>query len=152
MALNIVIMAAGKGTRMKSALPKVLHRIGGRSLLQHVVDSAAALGAAQTVIVTGHGADDVEAAMAGKGARFVRQMPQLGTGHAVQQVVPVLDDGNATTLILNGDVPLIRTDTARALAAACGGQRGAARDPRGLHRHDGRTHRAAEALGDGAEE
>jgi bifunctional UDP-N-acetylglucosamine pyrophosphorylase / glucosamine-1-phosphate N-acetyltransferase len=123
MALNIVIMAAGKGTRMKSALPKVLHRIGGRSLLQHVVDSAAALGAAQTVIVTGHGADDVEAAMAGKGARFVRQMPQLGTGHAVQQVVPVLDDGNATTLILNGDVPLIRTDTARALAAACGGQR-----------------------------
>jgi bifunctional UDP-N-acetylglucosamine pyrophosphorylase / glucosamine-1-phosphate N-acetyltransferase len=123
MALNVVIMAAGKGTRMKSALPKVLHRIGGRCLVQHVVDAASGLGAAHTVLITGHGADEVEAAMAGSGAGFVRQMPQLGTGHAVQQVVPVLDDAHATTLILNGDVPLIRTDTARALAAACGGQR-----------------------------
>jgi bifunctional UDP-N-acetylglucosamine pyrophosphorylase/glucosamine-1-phosphate N-acetyltransferase len=123
MALNVVIMAAGKGTRMKSALPKVLHRLGGRSLLQHVVDSAAALAAAQTVIVTGHGADGVEAAMAGSGARFVRQMPQLGTGHAVQQVVPVLADDNPTTLILNGDVPLIQAATAQALAAACAGER-----------------------------
>jgi bifunctional UDP-N-acetylglucosamine pyrophosphorylase/glucosamine-1-phosphate N-acetyltransferase len=123
MALNVVIMAAGKGTRMKSALPKVLHRLGGRSLLQHVVDSAAALAAAQTVIVTGHGADGVEAAMAGSGTRFVRQMPQLGTGHAVQQVVPVLADDNPTTLILNGDVPLIQAATAQALAAACAGER-----------------------------
>jgi bifunctional UDP-N-acetylglucosamine pyrophosphorylase / glucosamine-1-phosphate N-acetyltransferase len=123
MALNVVIMAAGKGTRMKSDMPKVLHRVGGRSLLQHVVDSAAALGATQTVLVTGHGAEAVEAAMAGSGASFVRQMPQLGTGHAVQQVVPVLDDSAATTLILNGDVPLIRPATAMALAAACAGQR-----------------------------
>jgi bifunctional UDP-N-acetylglucosamine pyrophosphorylase / glucosamine-1-phosphate N-acetyltransferase len=121
MALNVVIMAAGKGTRMKSALPKVLHRVGGQSLLQHVLDATAGLGAAHTVLVTGHGADDVEAAMAASGASFVRQMPQLGTGHAVQQVVPVLDDRNPTTLILNGDVPLIRTATAQALAAACGG-------------------------------
>jgi bifunctional UDP-N-acetylglucosamine pyrophosphorylase/glucosamine-1-phosphate N-acetyltransferase len=123
MALNVVIMAAGKGTRMKSVLPKVLHRVGGRSLLQHVVDSAAALETAQTVIITGHGAEQVEAAMAGRGATFVRQMPQLGTGHAVQQAVPVLDDRAPTTLILNGDVPLIRPDTAQALAAACAGQR-----------------------------
>jgi bifunctional UDP-N-acetylglucosamine pyrophosphorylase / glucosamine-1-phosphate N-acetyltransferase len=122
MALNVVIMAAGKGTRMKSALPKVLHRVGGRGLLQHVVDSAAALGAAQTVIVTGHGADAVEAALRASGTSYVRQMPQLGTGHAVQQVVPVLDDANPTTLILNGDVPLIRSATAQALAAACGGR------------------------------
>jgi bifunctional UDP-N-acetylglucosamine pyrophosphorylase / glucosamine-1-phosphate N-acetyltransferase len=123
MALNVVIMAAGKGTRMKSGLPKVLHRVGGKSLLQHVVDSAAALQSTQTVLITGHGAEAVEAAMAGSGACFVRQMPQLGTGHAVQQVVPVLDDGAPTTLILNGDVPLIRSATAQALAAACAGQR-----------------------------
>jgi bifunctional UDP-N-acetylglucosamine pyrophosphorylase / glucosamine-1-phosphate N-acetyltransferase len=123
MALNVVIMAAGKGTRMKSDMPKVLHRVGGRSLLQHVVDSAAALGATQTVLVTGHGAEAVEAAMAASGAGFVRQVPQLGTGHAVQQVVPVLDDEAPTTLILNGDVPLIRPATAMALADACGGRR-----------------------------
>ena len=123
MALNVVIMAAGKGTRMKSALPKVLHRVGGRTLLQHVLDAAAGLGAAHTVLVTGHGADEVEAAVAASGASSVRQMPQLGTGHAVQQVVPVLDDANPTTLILNGDVPLIRTATAQALVAACAGRR-----------------------------
>jgi len=121
MALNIVVMAAGKGTRMKSALPKVLHRLGGRSLLQHVLDTAAGLGAARTVVVTGHGAEAVEA---GAGAAVcVRQVPQLGTGHAVQQALPVLDDSNPTTLILNGDVPLIRTETARALTDACAGTR-----------------------------
>jgi bifunctional UDP-N-acetylglucosamine pyrophosphorylase / glucosamine-1-phosphate N-acetyltransferase len=122
MALNVVVMAAGKGTRMKSALPKVLHRIGGRSLLQHVLDAAAGLGAARTVVITGHGAEQVEAATAGAGAIFVRQQPQLGTGHAIQQVLPALDDANPTTLILNGDVPLIRTATARALADACHGR------------------------------
>jgi bifunctional UDP-N-acetylglucosamine pyrophosphorylase/glucosamine-1-phosphate N-acetyltransferase len=123
MALNVVIMAAGKGTRMKSARPKVLHPVAGRSLLQHVLEAAAGLGAAQTVVITGHGADEVEAAARDRGAVFVRQMPQLGTGHAIQQVVPVLDDGNPTTLILNGDVPLIRTETAGALAGACEGHR-----------------------------
>ena len=125
MALNVVIMAAGKGTRMKSALPKVLHRIAGRSLLQHVLDAAAGLNAAQTIVITGHGAELVEAAAkSGNGvATFVRQMPQHGTGHAVQQVVPVLDGRQSTTLILNGDVPLIRTESARALAEACGGEK-----------------------------
>ena len=121
MALYIVIMAAGKGTRMKSALPKVLHRLAGRALLQHVLDTAAALGPGRTIVVTGHGAAAVESASAASGARFVRQEPQLGTGHAVQQAVPALDDGHATTLILNGDVPLIRPETAAALATACGG-------------------------------
>ncbi len=125
MALNVVIMAAGKGTRMKSALPKVLHRLSGMSLLQHVLQASAGLGAGRTVIITGHGAAAVEAAAATAApqARFVRQEPQLGTGHAIQQAVPALDPALATTLILNGDVPLIRADTARALAHACGGER-----------------------------
>jgi bifunctional UDP-N-acetylglucosamine pyrophosphorylase / glucosamine-1-phosphate N-acetyltransferase len=123
MALNVVIMAAGKGTRMKSALPKVLHRLAGTTLLQHVLHASAPLHALRTVIITGHGADEVEKAVATSGAVFVRQMPQLGTGHAVQQTVPVLDDANAITLILNGDVPLIRTETARALVQACAGEK-----------------------------
>ena len=125
MALNVVIMAAGKGTRMKSASPKVLHRLAGCSLLQHVLNAAARLGAGasanRTVVITGHGADQVEAACAGSGAVFARQMPQRGTGHAIQQALPQLLDGNDTTLILNGDVPLIRTETAAALVQACGG-------------------------------
>lgn len=122
MALNVVIMAAGKGTRMKSALPKVLHRLAGQSLLQHVLDAAAGVNAARTVVITGHGAEQVEAACADSGAVFARQMPQLGTGHAVQQAVPQLPDDNGTTLILNGDVPLIRTATAAALVKACAGK------------------------------
>jgi bifunctional UDP-N-acetylglucosamine pyrophosphorylase / glucosamine-1-phosphate N-acetyltransferase len=122
MALDIVIMAAGKGTRMKSRHPKVLHRLAGRSLLAHVLATTALLDEHHTWVVTGHGADAVESAIAGSGAQCVRQMPQLGTGHAVQQVVPHLADAG-TTLILNGDVPLIAADTARALAEACGGQR-----------------------------
>ena len=122
MALDIVIMAAGKGTRMKSALPKVLHKLGGRPLLQHVLQTAAGLGADGIVAVTGHGAELVEAALAAPGLRFVRQMPQLGTGHAVQQAAPLLH-GSGTTLILNGDVPLIEAGTARALIEACGGER-----------------------------
>ena len=123
MTLNVVVMAAGKGTRMKSALPKVLHRLAGRPLLQHVLDSAAPLAATRTVIVTGHGAEAVEAMAASSGALFARQMPQLGTGHAVLQAMPLIDDAQGTTLILNGDVPLVRTSTMRALAQACDGTR-----------------------------
>jgi bifunctional UDP-N-acetylglucosamine pyrophosphorylase/glucosamine-1-phosphate N-acetyltransferase len=122
MALDIVIMAAGKGTRMRSNLPKVLHNLAGRSLLQHVLQNVAALGADRIVVVTGHGADAVEAAVAAPQVQFVRQMPQLGTGHAVQQAAPLLHDAG-TTLILNGDVPLIEPATAAALVAACGGER-----------------------------
>ena len=122
MTLDIVIMAAGKGTRMKSRLPKVLHKLAGKSLLQHVLDTTARLGTHPTTVITGHGADEVEHAIASSGARSVRQMPQLGTGHAIQQVVPHLAEAG-TTLILNGDVPLIGADTAKALADACGAER-----------------------------
>ncbi len=123
--VDVVIMAAGKGTRMKSKLPKVLHLLAGRTLLQHVMETAAQLSARQVVVITGHGAIEVEAALAsstepaaGFDIKFVRQEPQLGTGHAVQQAVPLLrDDG--VTLILNGDVPLIETDTLRGLIADC---------------------------------
>ncbi len=124
MALNVVIMAAGKGTRMKSALPKVLHRLAGKALLQHVLDAAAALGPARTIVITGHGAEAVEASVAARSAAgtvCVRQMPQLGTGHAVQQAVPALEAVHATTLILNGDVPLIGADTCAALVQAAAG-------------------------------
>lgn len=122
MALDIVIMAAGKGTRMKSDRPKVLHLLAGRPLLQHVLQTAAALGADGIVVITGHGADAVETAVHAPHLAFVRQMPQLGTGHAVQQAVPKLH-AEGTTLILNGDVPLIEAATARALIEACGGTR-----------------------------
>jgi len=120
MALNVVIMAAGKGTRMKSSQPKVLHRLAGRSLLEHVLDTASKLAAERMVAIIGHGADAVESAVSMPGVQFVRQEPQLGTGHAVQQAVPALTDGGST-LILNGDVPLIAESTARALVDACGG-------------------------------
>lgn len=122
MALNVVIMAAGKGTRMHSATPKVLHKLAGRPLLQNVLDRVAPLAPQRQVVVTGHGAELVER-LIGDVAVCVRQEPQLGTGHAVQQTVPALDDAADTTLILNGDVPLIGTDTAAALAAACGGSK-----------------------------
>jgi bifunctional UDP-N-acetylglucosamine pyrophosphorylase/glucosamine-1-phosphate N-acetyltransferase len=122
MALDIVIMAAGKGTRMKSRLPKVLHTLAGRSLLQHVLQTAASLGADRIITITGHGAEQVEAAVQAPKLQFVRQMPQLGTGHAVQQAVPALH-AEGTTLILNGDVPLITAATARALVDACAGSK-----------------------------
>jgi len=122
MSLNIVVMAAGKGTRMKSSLPKVLHKLAGRALLRHVLGNTAALHADARIVITGHGAEQVEAAVAGDGVRFVRQEPQLGTGHAIQQTVPALTAGG-TTLILSGDTPLISTATTRALVEACGGER-----------------------------
>ena len=111
-------MAAGKGTRMKSRLPKVLQRLAGKPLLGHVLATAAQLQARSAVVITGHGAEEVEAAVAnqasGLAVKFVRQEPQLGTGHAVQQAVPVLaDDG--MVVVLSGDVPLTQADTLKAL-------------------------------------
>ena len=113
-------MAAGKGTRMKSRLPKVLQRLAGKPLLGHVLDTAAQLQARSAVVITGHGADEVEAAVAqqasGLAVKFVRQEPQLGTGHAVQQAVPSLaNDG--LVVVLSGDVPLTHADTLKALMA-----------------------------------
>jgi bifunctional UDP-N-acetylglucosamine pyrophosphorylase/glucosamine-1-phosphate N-acetyltransferase len=122
MTLSVVIMAAGKGTRMRSSRPKVLHALGGTPLLGHVLATAQALAPARCIVVTGHGAEAVEAAFAGPRRAFVRQMPQLGTGHAVQQAVPALPD-EGVTLILAGDVPLITEPTLRALLAACDGRR-----------------------------
>jgi bifunctional UDP-N-acetylglucosamine pyrophosphorylase/glucosamine-1-phosphate N-acetyltransferase len=124
-AVDVVIMAAGKGTRMKSSLPKVLHRLAGRALLQHVVDTASGLQARRVVVITGHGAAEVEAGVAradGAALQFVRQEPQLGTGHAVQQAVPALPD-DGIVVVLSGDVPLTQVDTLRELIAACGGDK-----------------------------
>jgi len=120
--VDVVVMAAGKGTRMKSSMPKVLHRLGGRALLQHVIDTASQVQARRVVVITGHGAEEVEATLSDNDkVQCVRQMPQLGTGHAMQQAVPVLaDDG--ITLVLSGDVPLIQADTLNALLALCDGQ------------------------------
>ncbi|KGM40872.1 glucosamine-1-phosphate N-acetyltransferase [Aquabacterium sp. NJ1] len=126
MSLSIVIMAAGKGTRMKSARPKVLHKLAGRPMLSHVISTTSSLKAALEVVITGHGAEQVEssmkAAFADAPLKFVRQEPQLGTGHAVQQAVPVLPD-EGITLILNGDTPLIEAATAQALVDACAGEK-----------------------------
>ncbi len=127
-AVDVVVMAAGKGTRMKSARPKVLHRLGGRALLSHVIDSAAGLKPRRLIVVTGHEAAQVDAAAqgfaaaAGVACETVLQQPQLGTGHAVQQALPLLPD-DGICLVLNGDVPLIETATLEALVQACGGER-----------------------------
>jgi bifunctional UDP-N-acetylglucosamine pyrophosphorylase/glucosamine-1-phosphate N-acetyltransferase len=121
--MNIVILAAGQGKRMRSALPKVLHPVAGQAMLAHVIAAARAAapaGGARVIVVVGHGGEQVQAAFAAQpDVAFVRQEPQLGTGHAVMQAVPLLDD-SARTLVLYGDVPLVRADTLRALAAAAG--------------------------------
>jgi bifunctional UDP-N-acetylglucosamine pyrophosphorylase/glucosamine-1-phosphate N-acetyltransferase len=109
MSLDVVILAAGKGTRMYSSTPKVLHPLGGRPLLQHVVDSARRLNADRIVVVYGHGGEQVPSALADDHLRFVRQEPQLGTGHAVQQALPSITGDH--TLVLYGDVPLTRPET-----------------------------------------
>jgi bifunctional UDP-N-acetylglucosamine pyrophosphorylase/glucosamine-1-phosphate N-acetyltransferase len=120
-ALQVVILAAGKGTRMKSALPKVLHPIAGRPLLGHVIAAARALDPARIAVVYGYGGEAVPKAFEGSGAAFVLQEPQLGTGHAVQQALPLLDPGGIT-LVLYGDVPLIRASTlGRVLDGAAAG-------------------------------
>lgn len=108
--LNIVILAAGKGTRMYSDKPKVLHALAGKPLVQHVLDCASSLKPQQIWVVYGHGGEAVPQAMQQYAAKFVIQEPQLGTGHAVQQAMPHLgDEGN--TLVLYGDVPLIQHST-----------------------------------------
>jgi bifunctional UDP-N-acetylglucosamine pyrophosphorylase/glucosamine-1-phosphate N-acetyltransferase len=111
-ALNVVILAAGKGTRMHSKLPKVLHTLGGKPLVQHAVDAAGQLRANATHVVVGHGADEIRAVLAQEGLNFVLQEQQRGTGHALLQALPQLDK-NALALVLYGDVPLIRVETLR---------------------------------------
>lgn len=115
--LDILILAAGKGTRMHSSLPKVLHKLAGKPLLGHVVDTAHALGASQVCVVYGFGGEAVPQAMADDKLTFVLQAEQLGTGHAVKQAVPSLAD-DSVTLVLYGDVPLTRPTTLQPLVAA----------------------------------
>ena len=114
MNLDVIILAAGQGTRMRSSLPKVLHPVAGRPMLQHVVDTARELSPAAIHVVVGHGAEAVSAAMAGQALNWVRQEQQLGTGHAVLQAMPAVDAAN-TVLVLYGDVPLLSAETLRAL-------------------------------------
>ena len=105
-----MILAAGKGTRMHSRLPKVLHAIGGKPMLGHVLERAMALRSERTIVVYGYGGDAVPSAFANAPVTFIRQEPQLGTGHAVQQALPHLLPGGST-LVLYGDVPLTRDTT-----------------------------------------
>ncbi len=104
-SLSVVILAAGKGSRMRSRKPKVVHRLAGKALIQHVVSAARSLDPEKVLVVTGHGAEEVEQIAAGDGIEFVRQAEQLGTGHATSQALTRID--SARTLILYGDVPLI---------------------------------------------
>lgn len=104
--LVTVVLAAGKGTRMKSALPKVLHRVGGKHMLQHVLDAAKAAGAKRNIVVTGFGGEAVQEAIGGQ-AEFVTQEEQLGTGHAVLQAKSLLEGETGTVMVLCGDTPLL---------------------------------------------
>ncbi|MGB1237878.1 MAG: bifunctional UDP-N-acetylglucosamine diphosphorylase/glucosamine-1-phosphate N-acetyltransferase GlmU [Pseudomonadales bacterium] len=113
MKTDIVILAAGQGSRMRSALPKVLHKVGAKTMVQHVIDSAKVLAekaSAATHVVIGHGAEQMREALAGQGLNFALQQQQLGTGHAVAQVADQLDS-DGVTIILYGDVPLTRSET-----------------------------------------
>jgi bifunctional UDP-N-acetylglucosamine pyrophosphorylase/glucosamine-1-phosphate N-acetyltransferase len=120
--MNIVILAAGMGKRMQSALPKVLHPLAGKPLLTHVVDTARALSPTAICVVYGHGGETVRDALAAADLSFAKQEPQLGTGHAVMQAVPYLKD-NVPTLVLYGDVPLISAKTLQRLLDSSGGDK-----------------------------
>lgn len=114
--LHVVVLAAGRGTRMKSTLPKVLHRAAALPLIEHVLRAAEALHPASTVVVIGHQADDIRQALAGRaGLGFALQEPQLGTGHALLQAEPLLAGAAGTVLLLSGDVPLLRSETLAAI-------------------------------------
>ncbi|MDA0983541.1 MAG: bifunctional UDP-N-acetylglucosamine diphosphorylase/glucosamine-1-phosphate N-acetyltransferase GlmU [Proteobacteria bacterium] len=119
MALEVVILAAGQGKRMRADLPKVLHRLAGRSLLAHVIAAARTLKPSKIHVVHGHGGESVKAAFAGERIEWVEQARQLGTGHALQQALPKVSRA-ATVLVLNGDVPLVSVVTLRKLIKAAG--------------------------------
>ena len=117
--MNVVILAAGMGKRMQSDLPKVLHALAGKPLLLHVIDTARSLSPQRCCVVYGHGGDLVPQQLAADDLHFALQEPQLGTGHAVTQALPVLDD-TQPTLVLYGDVPLTTSATLQKLVAAAG--------------------------------
>ncbi|MFM7132943.1 MAG: NTP transferase domain-containing protein [Planctomycetota bacterium] len=145
-ALVAVVMAAGKGTRMQSDLPKVMHPVAGRPMVRWVVDAARAAGATRTILIVGHGAEIVRGEFAGAGdgdIEFATQMPQLGTGHAVMMARGLLEPAAAATdaFVLCGDGPLIRAATLEQLLSVHRGQRAAATlatsvipDPKGYGR------------------
>lgn len=108
--LSVAILAAGKGTRMYSDLPKVLHPLAGKPMVQHVIDTASKLGAKQVHLVYGHGGDLLKKTLANQPINWVLQAEQLGTGHAMQQAAPYFSD-NENVLMLYGDVPLIAEET-----------------------------------------
>jgi bifunctional UDP-N-acetylglucosamine pyrophosphorylase/glucosamine-1-phosphate N-acetyltransferase len=114
--VHVVVLAAGKGTRMKSALPKVVHRIAGVPMIEYVIDTAARLRPRSTTVVVGYQAEAVKEALARQsGLTFVVQEPQLGTAHALLTVEPVLAKATGTLLLLSGDVPLLRANTLKTL-------------------------------------
>jgi bifunctional UDP-N-acetylglucosamine pyrophosphorylase/glucosamine-1-phosphate N-acetyltransferase len=114
--IHVIVLAAGKGTRMRSELPKVLHSLGGQRLLDYVLSTATALGPKSITVVVGHGAEQIRDAYRADGRlQFVVQEPQLGTGHAVLQAEPVVRDARGTLLLLYGDVPLLSAPTLRRL-------------------------------------
>jgi len=117
--MNIVILAAGMGKRMQSALPKVLHPLAGKPLLSHVITTARALSPSRLCVIYGHGGDMVPELLQAPDLAFARQEPQLGTGHAVMQALPHLDD-EAATLVLYGDVPLTAASSLQALLDIAG--------------------------------
>jgi bifunctional UDP-N-acetylglucosamine pyrophosphorylase/glucosamine-1-phosphate N-acetyltransferase len=120
--MNVVILAAGMGKRMQSALPKVLHPLAGKPLLSHVIDTARSLlatGSSNICVIYGHGGDQVPATVAAADLRFALQEPQLGTGHAVAQAGPGLDE-SVPTLVLYGDVPLTTAASLQRLITAAG--------------------------------
>ena len=110
MTLEVIILAAGQGTRMRSALPKVLHPVAGKAMVAHAIDAARALNPSKIHVVIGHGAELVRERHAADDINFVVQAEQLGTGHAVAQAQPFVDAAS-TVLVLYGDVPLIQTAT-----------------------------------------
>jgi bifunctional UDP-N-acetylglucosamine pyrophosphorylase/glucosamine-1-phosphate N-acetyltransferase len=117
--MNVVILAAGMGKRMQSALPKVLHPLAGKPLLSHVIDTARALSPSKLCVIYGHGGEAVPESIGLSDVAFAKQEPQLGTGHAVMQAIPHLDD-NEPTLVLYGDVPLTTANSLRQLLDSAG--------------------------------
>ncbi|MBV1790393.1 bifunctional UDP-N-acetylglucosamine diphosphorylase/glucosamine-1-phosphate N-acetyltransferase GlmU [Marinobacterium sp. D7] len=114
MNIDVVILAAGQGSRMKSSLPKVMHALAGKPMVQHVIDHARALGEVNLHVVVGHGAQQVQDALSGQSLQFALQSEQLGTGHAVAQALPAVA-ADSLVLVLYGDVPLTRPETLDAL-------------------------------------
>jgi len=112
----VAILAAGRGTRMKSSLPKVLHSLGGRSLVERVLESVEPLSPSRRIAIVGYQSEEVKTALGSiPNLEFVEQTVQLGTGHAIQQLLPYLQDYSGDLLVLNGDLPLIRSETLQAM-------------------------------------